>query len=237
MIDDLIIYFMSEQWFRIVVNAGTADKDIAWMKQQAVTHAPELTTTARDDLAVVAVQGPSARAKVWQILPATKNKTEGLQNFQAADCGEHFVARTGYTGEDGFEVMLPKEKVEEFWYALNKAGVPPIGLGARDTLRLEAGMNLYGQDMDESVGPLESGLAWTVDMKSERDFISRSPVRGAQAGRRCCWIAACAATRRCTPRRASEMPAAAFRHTEIHRHGARAERSANRRYGAGGDTR
>ncbi|HEU0188851.1 MAG TPA: glycine cleavage system aminomethyltransferase GcvT [Gallionella sp.] len=197
-IDDLIIYFMSEQWFRIVVNAGTADKDIAWMKQQAAEFtrhlptgdaavalspasggkldrgAPQLTITSRDDLAMVAVQGPNARAKVWQVLPQTMASTEGLQNFQAADCGEYFVARTGYTGEDGFEVMLPKEKVEEFWYALNKAGVPPIGLGARDTLRLEAGMNLYGQDMDESVGPLESGLGWTVDLKSERDFIGKA---------------------------------------------------------------
>ncbi|MEW5903009.1 MAG: glycine cleavage system aminomethyltransferase GcvT [Pseudomonadota bacterium] len=173
-IDDLIIYFMSEQWFRIVVNAGTADKDIAWMQEQAATHAPNLTITSRDDLAMVAIQGPNARAKVWQVLPQIKAATEGLVNFQAADCGEYFVARTGYTGEDGFEVMLPKEKVEAFWYDLNKAGVKPIGLGARDTLRLEAGMNLYGQDMDESVGPLESGLGWTVDLKSERDFIGKA---------------------------------------------------------------
>ncbi len=173
-IDDLIIYFMTEQWFRIVVNAGTADKDIAWMKEQAATHAPKLTITSRDDLAMVAIQGPNARAKVWQVLPQTKAATENLVNFQAADCGEYFVARTGYTGEDGFEVMLPKEKVEKFWYDLNKAGVPPIGLGARDTLRLEAGMNLYGQDMDETVGPLESGLGWTVDLKSERDFIGKA---------------------------------------------------------------
>ncbi len=173
-IDDLIIYFMNEQWFRIVVNAGTADKDIAWMKQQAAQHAPQLAITSRDDLAMIAIQGPNARAKVWQVLPQTKAATENLVNFQAADCGEYFVARTGYTGEDGFEVMLPKAKAEAFWYALNKAGVPPIGLGARDTLRLEAGMNLYGQDMDESVGPLESGLGWTVDLKSDRDFIGKS---------------------------------------------------------------
>jgi len=173
-IDDLIIYFMTEQWFRVVVNAGTADKDIAWMKQQASTHAPQLAITSRDDLAMVAVQGPNARSKVWQVLPQTKVSTEGLQNFQAADCGTYFVARTGYTGEDGFEVMLPKEQVETFWYELNKAGVKPIGLGARDTLRLEAGMNLYGQDMDETLSPLEAGLAWTVDLKSERDFIGKS---------------------------------------------------------------
>jgi glycine cleavage system T protein (aminomethyltransferase) len=173
-IDDLIIYFMSQQWFRIVVNAGTADKDIAWMKQQAATHAPQLTITPRGDLAMIAVQGPKARAKVWQVLPQIRAATEALVNFQAADCGDYFVARTGYTGEDGFEVMLPKEKAEQFWNALNQAGVPPIGLGARDTLRLEAGMNLYGQDMDESVGPLESGLGWTVDLKSERDFIGKA---------------------------------------------------------------
>ncbi|NOU01892.1 MAG: glycine cleavage system aminomethyltransferase GcvT [Gallionella sp.] len=180
-IDDLIIYFMTEQWFRIVVNAGTADKDIAWMKQQAATYAPNLTITSRDDLAMVAVQGPNARAKVWQVLPQAQAATEGLQNFQAADCGEYYIARTGYTGEDGFEVMLPKENVEAFWYALNKAGVKPIGLGARDTLRLEAGMNLYGQDMDESKHPLESGMGWTVDLKSERDFIGKAALLAAPA--------------------------------------------------------
>ncbi|HMC13082.1 MAG TPA: glycine cleavage system aminomethyltransferase GcvT [Gallionellaceae bacterium] len=173
-IDDLIIYLMTEQWFRIVVNAGTADKDIAWMKQQGAQYAPQLTITSRNDLAMVAVQGPNARAKVWQVLPETRAVTESLQNFQAADCGEYFVGRTGYTGEDGFEIMLPKEKVEEFWYALNKAGVKPIGLGARDTLRLEAGMNLYGQDMDESINPLEAGISWTVDLKSPRDFIGKA---------------------------------------------------------------
>jgi aminomethyltransferase len=173
-IDDLIIYFMSEQWFRIVVNAGTADKDIAWMKQQAATHAPQLTITSRDDLAMVAIQGPHARAKVWQVLPQVKAATESLVNFQAADCGDYFVARTGYTGEDGFEVMLPKERVEAFWHDLNKAGVRPIGLGARDTLRLEAGMNLYGHDMDEAISPLEAGMGWTVDLESSRDFIGKA---------------------------------------------------------------
>jgi len=125
-------------------------------------------------LAMVAIQGPNARAKVWQVLPHTQAATEGLVNFQAADCGDYFIARTGYTGEDGFEVMLPKEQVEAFWYDLNKVGVKPIGLGARDTLRLEAGMNLYGQDMDESINPLEAGMAWTVDLKSERDFIGKA---------------------------------------------------------------
>ncbi len=173
-IDDLIIYFMGEQWFRVVVNAGTADKDLAWMRQQAAQHAQGLAITSRDDLAMIAVQGPHARERVWQVLPQVKTVTEGLVAFQAADCGEYFVARTGYTGEDGFEVMLPRGKAEGFWNALHRAGVKPIGLGARDTLRLEAGMNLYGQDMDETVGPLESGLGWTVDLKSPRDFIGKA---------------------------------------------------------------
>jgi aminomethyltransferase len=173
-IDDLIVYFMSEAWFRMVVNAGTADKDIAWIREQAARHAPQLEITPREDLAMIAVQGPNARAQVWQVLPQVKAATEGLAAFQAADCGEYFVARTGYTGEDGFEVMLPKDQAASFWRALHEAGVRPIGLGARDTLRLEAGMNLYGQDMDETVSPLESGLGWTVDLQSERDFIGKA---------------------------------------------------------------
>ncbi len=176
-IDDLIVYFMNEQWFRIVVNAGTADKDIAWMREQAAAHAPQLKITSRNDLAMVAVQGPNARAKVWQVLPQTQAATEVLQPFNAADCGDYFVARTGYTGEDGFEIILLATQVATFWDALHKAGVAPIGLGARDTLRLEAGMNLYGQDMDETINPLEAGLAWTVDLKSERDFIGKAALQ------------------------------------------------------------
>ncbi|MES1981405.1 MAG: glycine cleavage system aminomethyltransferase GcvT [Pseudomonadota bacterium] len=173
-IDDLIVYFINEHWFRIVVNAGTADKDIAWMRQQAAAHAPDLNITSRNDLAMIAVQGPNARAKVWHALPQIQAATAALQNFQAADCGEYFVARTGYTGEDGFEIMLPATRAEALWQALHQAGVAPIGLGARDTLRLEAGMNLYGQDMDQTISPLEAGLAWTVDLKSERDFIGKA---------------------------------------------------------------
>ena len=173
-IDDLIVYFMTEEWFRVVVNAGTADKDIAWMREQATSRAPQLKIISRNDLSMVAVQGPNAHAKVWQVLPQTKAVTEGLQIFQAAECGDYFVARTGYTGEEGYEIILPAKLAEAFWNALHKAGVAPIGLGARDTLRLEAGMNLYGQDMDETINPLEAGLAWTVDLKSERDFIGKA---------------------------------------------------------------
>jgi len=173
-IDDLIVYFMSEDWFRIVVNAGTADKDIAWMKQQAAQHAHGLVINDHPELAMIAVQGPNARSKVWEALPGSQGLTERLAPFNAVEMGTMFIARTGYTGEDGFEVMIPAKAAPYFWATLAEKGVKPIGLGARDTLRLEAGMNLYGQDMDETINPLEAGLAWTVDLKSERDFIGKA---------------------------------------------------------------
>jgi len=172
-IDDLIIYFLTESWFRIVVNAGTADKDVEWICKQRDTFAPDLEITPRRDLAMIAVQGPNARAKVWQVIPNSQAATEALKLFQSTSLDQFFVARTGYTGEDGFEIILPADEAPAFWKALHTAGVAPAGLGARDTLRLEAGMNLYGQDMDESTSPLESGLGWTVDLKSERDFIGK----------------------------------------------------------------
>ncbi|MGV8711062.1 MAG: glycine cleavage system aminomethyltransferase GcvT [Nitrosomonas sp.] len=172
-IDDLIIYFLSETWFRIVVNAGTADKDVAWMIKQRDELAPHLEISPRRDLAMIAIQGPNARAKVWQVIPGSQSLTEELKQFQSAAVGQYFIARTGYTGEDGFEIILPAADAPVLWKALHDVGVSPAGLGARDTLRLEAGMNLYGQDMDETKHPLESGLAWTVDLKSERDFIGK----------------------------------------------------------------
>jgi aminomethyltransferase len=173
-IDDLIVYFMNEQWFRIVVNAGTADKDLAWMREQAAKIAPQLTITSREDLAMIAVQGPTAAAKLWDAMPGSQELAESLKPFNAVEMGQMFIARTGYTGEDGFEIMLPAKAAPFFWATLAENGVKPIGLGARDTLRLEAGMNLYGQDMDETINPLEAGLSWTVDLKSERDFIGKA---------------------------------------------------------------
>ena len=163
--DDLIVYFMSETWFRIVVNAGTADKDIAWMIEQAAAHAPLLKIVSRDELAMIAVQGPNAAAKLWLALPGLQNLAEGLKPFNAINGDEMFVARTGYTGEDGFEIILSAKAVVPLWRALSDVGVKPIGLGARDTLRLEAGMNLYGHDMDETTNPMESGLSWTVSKR------------------------------------------------------------------------
>jgi aminomethyltransferase len=172
-IDDLIIYFLTESHFRAVVNAGTADKDLAWMVARRDEIAPALEIIPRRDLAMIAVQGPNARAKVWQVIPGSQAETENLKLFQATFFDKYFIARTGYTGEDGFEIMLPAVDAVEFWNALHAAGVAPAGLGARDTLRLEAGMNLYGQDMDETTNPLESGLGWTVDLKSDREFIGK----------------------------------------------------------------
>jgi aminomethyltransferase len=172
-IDDLIIYFFADDRFRIVVNAGTAEKDLAWMEKVLAARTFAVTLAPRRDLAMIAVQGPNARAKFWQVRPQTRIATESLGAFFAADFGNLFVARTGYTGEDGFEVMLPADEAPALWRDLGAVGVAPCGLGARDTLRLEAGMNLYGQDMDESVSPLEAGLAWTVDLTGTRDFVGR----------------------------------------------------------------
>ncbi len=172
-IDDLIVYYMDESWFRLVVNAGCAEKDLAWMEEQRDRIAPVLELRPRRDLAMIAVQGPRAAERLWQAMPGTEALTDPMKPFTAVMVGEMFVARTGYTGEDGFEVMLPGKAAPYFWQALLEAGVRPCGLGARDSLRLEAGMNLYGQDMDASTTPLESGLAWTVDLKDERDFIGR----------------------------------------------------------------
>ena len=176
-LDDLIVYYLREDWYRIVVNAATCEKDLAWMEKQRDEFASSVTITPRRDRAIIAVQGPHAREKVWQAAPEIRGVTELLKPFQAADCGAYFVGRTGYTGEDGFEIILPLNQAEKFWQALSSVGVKPIGLGARDTLRLEAGMNLYGQDMDETITPLESGLAWTVDLVAERDFIGKAALK------------------------------------------------------------
>lgn len=171
-IDDLICYFMDEEWFRMVVNATTRDKGLAWLERQGAEFS--IAVTEHHELAIIAVQGPRARDCVHSLLPADVVGLLGeIKPFTAMKAQSRFIARTGYTGEDGYEIMLPGGEAEAEWRALQEAGVRPCGLGARDTLRLEAGMNLYGQDMDEDVTPLESGLAWTVAMKDDRDFIGR----------------------------------------------------------------
>jgi aminomethyltransferase len=173
-IDDLIIYYLDEAWFRLVMNAATRDKDMAWVRATAKEYG-NIVVDQRDDLAMIAVQGPSAKEKVYAALGENiREATAGLKPFHSATIGELMVATTGYTGEDGFEIILPAKAAAFTWQMLLDAGVAPCGLGARDTLRLEAGMNLYGSDMDETTTPLESGLAWTVALEpAERKFIGR----------------------------------------------------------------
>ena len=177
-IDDLIIYFMREDWFRLVVNASTRDKDLAWIGARAEPFG--VTVRERPELGIIAVQGPAAREKTIALLrEEDQAAAKKLARFSALetttrDGAPAFVARTGYTGEDGFEVILPAEASLAFWDALAESGVKPAGLGARDTLRLEAGLNLYGQDMDEDVTPWEAALGWTVSLDEGRDFIGRA---------------------------------------------------------------
>jgi aminomethyltransferase len=180
-IDDLIVYYMSDDWYRLVVNAGTREKDLAWINKHA--GAFNVSVKERDDLAMIAVQGPHAREKACHVLPVDVVEAAApLKRFFGADCGDWFVGRTGYTGEDGFEVMLPASEAPLLWDKLAAAGVKPCGLGARDTLRLEAGMNLYGSDMTEETSPLISGLSWTIAWAPEdRNFIGRSALEKEKA--------------------------------------------------------
>ncbi|HVF64433.1 MAG TPA: glycine cleavage system aminomethyltransferase GcvT [Casimicrobiaceae bacterium] len=183
-LDDLIVYRTGELAWRIVVNASTAQKDEAWFRAIADQTKSPLSIEPRDDLAIIAVQGPLAREKMWQALAGSESVTSSLKPFHATQFGDFFIARTGYTGEDGFEIILPATKAASTWHALRDAGVAPCGLGARDTLRLEAGLNLYGQDMDETVTPLESGLRWTVSIDGDRDFIGKHAILDAKPTRK-----------------------------------------------------
>jgi aminomethyltransferase len=180
-IDDLIVYFQREDWFRLVVNAGTTDKDLAWIRPRAAQFGIEVKH--RTDLGILAVQGPQTRAKVMPHLPATlRDAALGLKAFQSVYAEPWFVATTGYTGEDGFEFILPHVGLIALWDKLVADGVRPCGLGARDTLRLEAGMNLYGLDMDDTVSPLECGLAWTVAFEpADRPFTGRAALEAQRA--------------------------------------------------------
>jgi aminomethyltransferase len=172
-LDDLLAYYLEDSWYRLVVNAGTRDKDLAWIRRHAGSFGIEVRERA--DLAMLAIQGPEARAKAVQLLPAShQGAALALGSFVGRELGGWFVARTGYTGEDGFEIMLPAADAVPAWRKLNSLGVASCGLGARDTLRLEAGLNLYGNDMDESTHPFESGLGWTVALEPPgRAFIGR----------------------------------------------------------------
>jgi len=179
-IDDLIVYFLGETHFRLVVNAATRDKDMAWINRQATEFAVDVRE--RRELSMIAVQGPNGRERMLGLLSAEgRAAVEPLGKFAAAEADGLFIARTGYTGEDGFEIIVPEPQALDLWNRLLQAGVAPCGLGARDTLRLEAGMNLYGQDMDETVSPWEAGLAWTVALDAGREFIGRAALEQQKA--------------------------------------------------------
>ena len=179
-VDDLIVYFLGGDAFRLVANAATRDKDMAWIRAQAEGF--DVRLRERPELAIIAVQGPNARERVIGLLEGDAAQRAGaLARFSATDLpgtpfGDLFLARTGYTGEDGFEVVASEVGAVALWDELLRAWVRPTGLGARDTLRLEAGMNLYGQDMDEDVSPFEAALGWTVSFDEGRDFIGREAV-------------------------------------------------------------
>jgi len=180
-IDDLIVYYLHDNFYRVVINSATREKDLAWLARQSGDFS-DLNIHFRDDVAMIAVQGPQAIEKSMPLFQQYQQEVlSKLARFQGAEFDDCFVARTGYTGEDGFEILVPSDKITDLWNYLLAAGVAPCGLGARDTLRLEAGMNLYGSDMDETTSPLVSGLAWTVAMSDARAFVGRAALEAEQA--------------------------------------------------------
>ena len=171
-LDDLIAYRMNSG-FRIVANCATREKNLRWMVQN--TDGFRVSVEEKPKLAILAVHGPESIQRLCEILTEEyKTKIIELKSFRGCKLGEWFVARTGYTGEHGLEFILPQEDAANFWDKLLSAGVKPIGLGARDTLRLEAGMNLYGQDIDETISPLGGNMNQTVAYEpAEREFIGK----------------------------------------------------------------
>lgn len=179
-IDDLIIYYLHPEHCRLVTNAATNEKDMAWLQQQAIDL--NVIITEQTQLALIAVQGPNAISKTLPLLESLvdqqlANKAAVLKRFQGILHEDWFIGRTGYTGEDGFEIILPGDLANTLWQALIDSGIQACGLGARDTLRLEAGMCLYGADLDETTTPLESGLDWTVSLSEERNFIGKQALQ------------------------------------------------------------
>lgn len=176
-IDDLIVYYFAPNQWRLVVNAACAQGDLAWMQRVARAKAFDVTIAPREDLAMIALQGPQAFEQLARVRKDWAQAIEPAKPFTAVTFGQAVVARTGYTGEDGVEIMLPAQDSALLWDEFKSLGVKPCGLGARDTLRLEAGMNLYGQDMDALTTPSQAGLSWTVSLADEnRDFVGRQAI-------------------------------------------------------------
>lgn len=173
-VDDLIVYYFNEQNYRLVVNSATKEKDLAWLNKIAAGYSIEIIEQSA--FSMIAVQGPNAKQKTQAILSdAQQEAVADMKPFFGVQAEDLFIATTGYTGEQGYEIIVPNERVNEYWQGLLEAGVKPCGLGARDTLRLEAGMNLYGQDMNDEVSPLAANMAWTITWQpQERDFVGRA---------------------------------------------------------------
>ena len=180
-VDDLIVYFFDDTNYRLVVNSATKQKDLDWLAAKAEGFT--VTITERDEFAMIAVQGPNAKAKAGQLFSAAQNEAvASMKPFYGVQAEDLFIATTGYTGEAGYEIMVPNEQAADFWQALLDLGVAPCGLGARDTLRLEAGMNLYGQDMDETISPLEANMGWTISWEpTDRNFVGRDVLTAQKA--------------------------------------------------------
>jgi aminomethyltransferase len=180
-IDDLIIYYLSDDFYRLVVNSATREKDLAWLAKQGAAF--NVTITERPEFGMIAVQGPNAKTKVATVLSDSQQAAvAGMKPFYGVQAGDLFIATTGYTGEEGYEIIVPEAQAATLWQQLLDAGIKPCGLGARDTLRLEAGMNLYGLDMDETVSPLAANMAWTITWEpADRDFIGRKVLEAQKA--------------------------------------------------------
>ncbi|MFH0023130.1 glycine cleavage system aminomethyltransferase GcvT [Pseudomonas fluorescens] len=172
-VDDMIVYRLDDA-YRLVFNASTRDQDLAWMNAQLGGYDVQLHE--RSALAMLAIQGPQARHKIAELVTQSRaTLIQQLKPFEGYCDGDWFIARTGYTGEDGLEICLPADQAPGFFNDLVGAGISPIGLGARDTLRVEAGMNLYGQDIHQDVSPLASNMAWSIAWEpASRQFIGRA---------------------------------------------------------------
>lgn len=179
-IDDLIVYKIADHFFRLVINAGTREKDLSWIKQHISSNT---SIKERTDLVMLALQGPAVIDKLTQVFdPTITSQLHDLKPFHFIQIDELFIARTGYTGEDGFELIFPATESQKYWQTFLELDIKPCGLGARDTLRLEAGLNLYGADMDEHTTPYETNLAWTVVMEpADRHFIGREALEKQKA--------------------------------------------------------
>ncbi|MBE9030576.1 glycine cleavage system aminomethyltransferase GcvT [filamentous cyanobacterium LEGE 11480] len=176
-IDDVIFYYQeteaqTQHWVAIV-NAATKDKDKIWIEQHIGSLAVELVDQSADQ-GLIAIQGPQALQMLQPLSQVDLNNIAAFSHVETEMLGTTaFVARTGYTGEDGFEIMIPAATASTLWQSLTAAGATPCGLGARDTLRLEAAMSLYGQDINDQTSPLEAGLGWLVHWDKTVDFIGK----------------------------------------------------------------